>query len=146
MIEVDENKLIPCPVCSAVNIDKGKTNTCRRCGSAIYHHRSFSTEKSWAYLITAIIAYIPANLYPMLITNQFGTQEASTILGGIVFLWEHGSYPVAMVIFFASIMIPVIKFMILLYLLISVKYPIGKDKKVNKHKLYYLTEVVGLGL
>jgi len=143
MIEVDEKKLIPCPICSAVNIDKGKKNTCRRCGSAIYHHRSFSTEKSWAYLITAIIAYIPANLYPMLITNQFGTQEGSTILGGVIMLWEHGSYPIAMVIFFASIIIPVIKFLILLYLLISVKYPIGKDKKVNKHKLYYLTEVVG---
>lgn len=143
MIEVDEEKLIPCPICSAVNIDKGKKNRCRRCASAIYQHRSFSTEKSWAYLITAIIAYIPANLYPMLITNQFGTQDASTILGGVIYLWEHGSYPIAMVIFFASIMIPVIKFLILIYLLISVKYPIGKDTKVNKHKLYYLTEVIG---
>ena len=143
MIEIDENKLIACPVCSAVNIDKGKKNTCRRCGSAIYHHRNFSTEKSWAYLITAMIAYIPANLYPMLITNTFGTQDGSTILGGVVFLWEHGSYPIAMVIFFASIMIPLVKFMILLYLLISVKYPLGKDKKVDKHKLYYMTEVIG---
>jgi len=143
MIEIDENKLIACPVCSAVNIDKGKKNTCRRCGSAIYHHRNFSTEKSWAFLITAMIAYIPANLYPMLITNTFGTQDGSTILGGVVFLWEHGSYPIAMVIFFASIMIPLVKFMILLYLLISVKYPLGKDKKVDKHKLYYMTEVIG---
>jgi len=143
MIEVDENKLIPCPVCSAVNIDKGKENSCRRCGSAIYHHRHFSTEKSWAFLITAIIAYIPANLYPMLVTNQFGAQEGSTILGGVILLWEHGSYPIALIIFFASIMIPVMKFLILLYLLISVKYPMGKDRKVNKHKLYYMTEVVG---
>jgi paraquat-inducible protein A len=143
MIEVDENKLIPCPICSAVNIDKGKENSCRRCGSAIYHHRHFSTEKSWAFLITAIIAYIPANLYPMLVTNQFGTQEGSTILGGVILLWEHGSYPIALIIFFASIMIPVMKFLILLYLLISVKYPMGKDRKVNKHKLYYMTEVVG---
>ena len=143
MIKVDENKLIPCPVCDAVNIDKGKKNTCRRCGSPIYHHRSFSTEKSWAYLITAIIAYIPANLYPMLITNAFGSEDASTILGGVVLLWELGSYPVAVIIFFASIMIPVMKFLILIYLLVSVKYPIGKDKKVNKHKLYYMTEVIG---
>jgi len=143
MIEVDENKLIPCPICSAVNIDKGKENSCRRCGSAIYHHRHFSTEKSWAFLLTAIIAYIPANLYPMLVTNQFGSQEGSTILGGVILLWEHGSYPISLIIFFASIMIPVMKFLILLYLLISVKYPMGKDRKVNKHKLYYMTEVVG---
>ncbi len=143
MIEIDEDKLILCPLCSAVNIDKGKKNSCRRCDSPIYHHETFSTEKSWAYLITAIIAYIPANLYPMLITNQFGTREGSTILGGIILLWEHGSYPIAVIILFASIMIPVMKFLILFYLLISVKYPIGKDKKVNKHKLYYMTEVVG---
>jgi len=143
MIEIDENKLIPCPVCAAVNIDKSKENNCRRCGSAIYHHRNFSTEKSLAYLITAIIAYIPANIYPMLITNTFGTHEGSTILGGVIHLWEHGSYPIAVIILFASIMIPVVKFLILFYLLISVKYPIGKDTKVDKHKLYYMTEVIG---
>jgi len=143
MIEIDENKLIRCPVCDAVNMDKGKKNTCRRCDSDIYHHRSFSTEKSWAYLITAMIAYIPANLYPMLVTSAFGTKDESTILGGVVLLWELKSYPVAAIIFFASIMIPVMKFLILIYLLISVKYPIGKDKKVNKHKLYYMTEIVG---
>ena len=143
MIEIDEDKLIRCPVCDAVNIDKGKKNICRRCGSAIYHHRSFSTEKSWAYLITAMVAYIPANLYPMLVTSAFGTREESTILGGVVLLWELESYPVAAIIFFASIVIPVMKFLILLYLLISVKYPIGKDKKVNKHKLYYMTEMIG---
>lgn len=143
MIEIDEDKLIRCPVCNTVNIDKGKKNSCRHCGSAIYHHRSFSTEQSWAYLITAIVAYIPANLYPMLVTNTFGIRDESTILGGVILLWELESYPVAAIIFFASIVIPVLKFLILIYLLISVKYPLGKDKKVNKHKLYYMTEVVG---
>ncbi len=143
MIEIPEDKLIRCPICEAVNIDKGKENKCRRCGSSLDRHRGFSTEKSWAYLITAMIAYIPANLYPMLITKQFGTVESSTILGGIVMLWEQGSYPIALVIFVASILIPVLKFLVLIYLLISVKYPIGKDKKVNKHKLYFMTEAVG---
>ena len=143
MIEIDEDKLISCPVCNAVNIDKSKKNSCRRCGSAIYHHRSFSTEKSWAFLITAMIAYIPANLYPMLVTSAFGTKDESTILGGVILLWELKSYPVAAIIFVASIMIPIMKFLILLYLLISVKYPLGKDKKVSKHKLYYMTEVIG---
>ena len=143
MIDVDKEKLILCPICDEVNINKGKKNTCRRCNSAIYHHRHFTTEKSWAFLITAMIAYIPANLYPMLITNAFGTKDGSTILGGVVLLWELKSYPVAAIIFFASIIIPLVKFLILLYLLISVKYPIGNDKKVSKHKLYYLTEVIG---
>jgi paraquat-inducible protein A len=143
MIEIDEKDLILCPNCRAVNLNKGKKNYCRRCESPIYHHKHFSTEKSWAFLITAIIAYIPANLYPMLITQQFGQQEGSTIFGGVVLLWEHGSYPIAVVIFIASIMIPLLKFLLLLYLLISVKYPLGKDKKISKHSLYYFTEAIG---
>jgi paraquat-inducible protein A len=143
MIEVNESDLMRCPICTAVNIDKGKENVCRRCTSNIHKHRHFKTEKSWAYLLTAMIAYIPANLYPILITNQFGQQDGSTIMGGVIMLWEHKSYPIALVIFFASIMIPMLKFLILIYLLISVKYPLGKDKKVDKHKLYYMTEVIG---
>lgn len=143
MIEIDEDTLIRCPICGAVNIDKDKENRCRRCASAIYHHKRFSTERSWAFLITAMIAYIPANIYPMLITKQFGSEEGNTLLGGVVMLWEHGSYPIAAIIFVASILIPVLKFLVLIYLLISVKYPIGKDKKVNKHKLYYMTELIG---
>jgi paraquat-inducible protein A len=143
MIEVSEEQLLFCSICDAVNIDKGSGNTCRRCGSNIYRQEHFSTSKSWAYLITAMIAYIPANLYPMLITKQFGAVEGSTILGGVVMLWEHGSLPIAAIIFIASILVPILKFSVLIYLLISVKYPMGKDSKVNKHKLYYMTEAVG---
>jgi len=143
MIDVDEEALLRCPTCEAVNLNKRKVNICRRCGSRIYRHRHHKTEQSWSYLITAMIAYIPANLYPMLITSQFGNREGSTIIGGVVLLWEHGSYPIAAIIFFASIMIPLIKFLVLIYLLISVKYPLGKDSKVNKHTLYYLTEAIG---
>lgn len=143
MIEIEEEKFLRCPTCEAVNIDKGKNNICRRCGSAIYKHSHFKTEKSWAYLITAMVAYVPANIYPMLITTQFGSSEGSTILEGVIYLWKHGSYPIAAIIFFASIIIPIAKFLILFYLLISVKYPLGQDKKVNKHKLYYMTEVIG---
>ena len=143
MIEISKEQLIRCEICEAVNIDKEYVNTCRRCGSDIHKHKNFTTSKSWAYLITAMIAYIPANLYPMLITKQFGSVDGSTILGGVVALWAHGSYPIAAIIFIASIFIPIMKFLVLIYLLISVKYGFGKDKKVNKHKLYYMTEAVG---
>lgn len=143
MIEIDKDKLIRCPICEAVNIDKSDINICRRCDSTIHNEKDSSTQKSWAYLITAIIAYIPANLYPMLETQQFGRSEGSTIMGGVVMLWEHGSFPIALVIFVASILIPISKFLVLIYLLISVKYPLGRDKKIDKHKLYYLTEIIG---
>ena len=137
------NKFIRCPICEAVNINRSNKNICRRCNSKIYHHQKFQTEKSWAYLITAIIFYIPANLYPMLIIKQFGTQSGSTIIGGVILLWEMGSYPVAIVILLASVFVPLLKFLMLFYLLISIKYTLGNDKKVSKHKIYYITEVIG---
>jgi paraquat-inducible protein A len=142
-MEKIEDSFISCPICEAVNVDRGKSNICRRCHSKIYQHKKFSTEKSWAYLITAIIFYIPANLYPMLIIKQFGSQEGSTIIGGIVLLWESGSYPVAIVILFASVFVPLLKFLLLLYLLISLKYSIGDGSKLDKYTIYYIAEVIG---
>jgi paraquat-inducible protein A len=143
MQSINEEKLIRCPVCEAVNIDREKNNICRRCHSKIYHHGKSPTEKSWAYLITAIIFYIPANLYPMMIVKQFGSESGSTILGGVLLLWKHGDYPVALIILLASVFVPILKFLMLIYLLISVKYALGNDKKISKHKIYYYTEVIG---
>lgn len=140
---VDTDRLISCPVCEAVNLDTKQNNICRRCGSKIYHHKSAPTEKSWAYLITAIIFYVPANIYPMMIFNQFGSESGSTILGGILELWEHGDYPIALIILAASIFVPILKFLMLAYLLIGVKHAFGNDQKINKHKVYYLTEIIG---
>jgi paraquat-inducible protein A len=142
-MKIDESKLIRCPICESVNIKSEKENICRRCNSFIYKHKNFSTEKSWAYLITAMIFYIPANLYPMLIIEQFGLKEGSTIIGGVILLWEHGSYPIALVILFASVFVPILKFLLLLYLLLGIKYSIGDNQMVDKHKLYYITEVIG---
>jgi len=143
MNSLEEEQLIRCPICEAVNRDEGKKNICRRCNSKIYQHQKFQTEKSWAFLITAIIFYIPANLYPMLVIKQFGNEDGSTILGGVIVLWEMGSYPVALVILFASVFVPLLKFLLLLYLLISVNYSLGNDSKVDKHTLYYITEIIG---
>lgn len=143
MHSVDTDHLISCPVCEALNLDREQNNICRRCGSKIYHHRGTPTEKSWAYLITAIICYIPANLYPMMIIEQFGSESGSTILGGILELWAHGDYPIALIILVASMFVPTMKFVMLAYLLVSVKFPLGNDKRISKHKVYYITEVIG---
>ena len=143
MLTVESEKLIACPVCEAVNIDKERNNCCRRCGSKIYHHRNSPVEKSWAYLITAMVFYVPANIYPMMIIRQFGVETESTILGGIIHLWEYGDYPIALIILVASVFVPIVKFLLLIYLLVSARSPIGNDKRVDKHKLYFFTEVVG---
>jgi paraquat-inducible protein A len=137
-----DNKLISCPYCQAVNNDAGDETICRRCDSTIHHYEHISFQKSLAYLITAMILFIPANFYPVLITEKFGLQEANTIIGGVIVLWEESSYPIALIILFASIFVPIIKFILILYLLISTKLK-RQTNKIDKLKLFHITELIG---
>ncbi len=140
---IDDSRFIRCHTCEAVNYDDGEEELfCRRCHCKIHQPLYISYHKTWAYLITAIILYIPANLYPILITKKFGIEKASTILGGIIHLWEAGSYPIALIILVASVFVPLLKFIFILYLLISTKYNLHSSK-VDKHKLFYITEAIG---
>jgi len=135
-------KLTRCPICEAVNIDRGEKEHCRRCHSVIHKSKRLAYHKTIAFLITAMILYVPANLYPILITKQLGMSSENTILGGIMHLWESGSYPVAIIILVASVFIPILKFIFIIYLLLSTKYNVNSSR-VDKHKLFYITEAIG---
>jgi len=136
------DKLIRCHICEAVNEDTGGELRCRRCQELIHPHKDISLNRTIAFLITAIIFYIPANLYPILVTKQLGIVHENTILGGIMVLWEAGSYPVAIIILLASVFVPILKFIFIGYLLISTKYNV-KSSHADKHKLFYITESIG---
>jgi paraquat-inducible protein A len=131
-----------CHICEAVNYDDKKNPYCRRCKIEIHQPEHISFHKTLAFLITAMILYIPANVYPILISKQFGIVTESTIMGGIIHLWEHGSYPIALIILVASVFVPILKFIFIIYLLLSSKYNV-KSSKVDKHKLFYITEAIG---
>ena len=137
-----ELEYVRCHVCEAVNYVDNTETKCRRCHEKIANNLKFSYHKTLAFLITAIIFYIPANLYPILISKQFGKTTTNTIMGGIIHLWEAGSYPIALIILLASVFVPLLKFILIIYLLISSKYNLHSSK-VDKHKLFYITEVIG---
>lgn len=134
--------LIRCHVCEAVNHNSPHITECRRCKSKIHNSLRSSYHQTLALLITAIILYIPANVYPILVSKQFGMHTESTILGGIIHLWEGGSYPIAIIILIASIAVPILKFLLIIYLLVAAKYPTFSTI-LDKHKLFYLTESIG---
>ncbi len=135
--------VIRCPVCEAVNVDHGGAILCHRCDSHIYREPKHGIGRTWALLLTAMILYIPANLYPVLnINNIIDGHSGNTIMGGVILLWDQGSYPIAVIILMASVFVPILKFVLLLYLLISVRHPVSESKAL-RHKLYYLTEVIG---
>jgi paraquat-inducible protein A len=78
----------------------------------------------------------------MMITTSLGQTHASTIIGGMLELWQHGSEPIAVVIFVASVLVPIIKMLILVVLSLLAKYP-GPLTAQQKTRLYRLTELIG---
>ena len=115
---------------------------CPRCGATLHLRKSDSIQRTLALLLTACILYIPANLYPIMITEQLGTAEGSTILGGVILLIHHDAIPVALVIFLFSMMVPVGKLMAMFYLVWTVKRrsPVSARQRTT---MYQITEFVG---
>lgn len=104
--------------------------------------KRISVQKTWALLITSIVFYIPANILPIMNTRFLGQDEPSTILGGVILLWEMGSYPIAAVIFVASVAVPMAKMLVLAWLNYSVQHQHSRFSK-ERVKLYRLAEFVG---
>lgn len=138
---------VSCHICHQINMPISTDNShCIRCHSRLHnYHPQQSLHKAWSLLISAMIFYIPANLYPIMYTVSLGSSEPSTIMGGVILLWGYGSYPVAMVIFFASVFIPLAKIFSLVWLFASAKRSliIPQGESMQRQKLYRLTELIG---
>ncbi len=132
--------LANCQVCG--KLSDTKLIHCPRCNSSLYLRKPNSIQHVIALLITACILYVPANILPITTTTQLGREIQSTIIGGVIHLWELGSHPVAIIIFIASILVPIAKIIALFWLCWSVAY-----KHIHRRKertlLYRVTEFVG---
>jgi paraquat-inducible protein A len=115
---------------------------CPRCGAAMHLRKSDSIQRTLALLVTACLLYIPANLYPIMYTDQLGSTEASTIMGGVILLIELGSAPIAAVIFIFSVMVPSGKLMAMFYLVWTVKRRSALDPR-QRSIMYRITEFIG---
>lgn len=115
---------------------------CALCGSPLHVRKPDSLHRTAALIVTATLLYIPANVLPIMTTFQLGRAEESTILGGVVFLIHHGSYPIAAVIFIASVMVPISKLLALSWLCWSVARGPSRSH-LERTRLYRVTELVG---
>ncbi|MFB2857746.1 paraquat-inducible protein A [Aeromonas hydrophila] len=132
--------LVGCHICGALS--EAGADSCKRCGDHLHSRKPGGLSRTWALLFTSVILYIPANLYPIMDTVFLGDDSPSTILGGVVLLWAMGSYPIAAVIFFASVVVPLVKILALLWLCYMVQRGQGASP-LGKLKLYRMTEFVG---
>ncbi len=115
---------------------------CDRCGSRLLSRDTKSLQKVWAWWIAGVIAYIPANIYPMLMTNTLVSSTESTIVGGAVEIARYGSYGVAAIILIASVLIPVGKFLAIAFLAITAQRGTNVAPRSRTH-LFEIVEFIG---
>jgi paraquat-inducible protein A len=142
MIKGVDVGLAGCSTCQLVVRLTSNNQYCPRCNTRLHFRKINSLNRTWAFLISALIMYVPANLEPVMRTSYLGSESADTILSGVVYFLHHGDWPLALIIFSASILIPLVKMMVLAYLLISVH----RRSTIRKHertRLYRLTELIG---
>ncbi|MCP3942541.1 MAG: paraquat-inducible protein A [Desulfobacteraceae bacterium] len=116
--------------------------TCPRCQAPLHIRKTNSLYRTWALLIAAVVFYFPANIFPITVTSALGHEQADTILSGIIYFFSSGSWHIALVIFVASVIVPLMKLIVLTYLLISVhKKSVWRPE--DRTRLYRITEAVG---
>jgi paraquat-inducible protein A len=139
--------LLLCPACGMLNhcgpaVTLSGRPGCERCGLRLHARRPRSLSRALALLVAAAVLYAPANLLPILETSStFGSQR-DTILSGVVYLWADGSWPLALVILIASVLIPLGKLLVLAALLLSV-YRRWPGARLQRARLYRLIERIG---
>jgi paraquat-inducible protein A len=136
--------LVSCEICGllARPASVGEPGYCPRCGEELVWRRHNSIQYTWALVIAAAICYIPANTLPVLSTTALGSTDAETILGGVVFLYTSGSWPLALIVLVASVMVPLGKLVALVYLLITVQRRSIKNHQ-ERMRLYRMVEFIG---
>lgn len=118
------------------------TLRCPRCDAKVHRRKVDSIARTWALVVGAAICYIPANLYPVMKVTSLGKTQADTILSGVFFLLHHGMWPLALIVFIASVAVPLLKLFALSFLLISVQRR-SRWRPVDRTRIYRITEAVG---
>ncbi|MFV0408628.1 MAG: paraquat-inducible protein A [Paracoccus sp. (in: a-proteobacteria)] len=136
--------LLGCRSCGRVW--PAETETCARCGAELVPPDRRSLQPVWAWLLAGMIFYIPANILPMMKTQALGGLAGSaeaTIVGGVVELVKHGDWFIAIVVFVASVMVPVGKFIAITWLALIAGKPATDEEAHVRLQIYEVVEFIG---
>lgn len=135
--------LISCKNCHKMYERENFDNfVCTRCNHIVRKRIKDSLQVSLALTICAILLYIPAMIYPIMEVTRLGVKIESTILEGVISFLGQGSYFIAIVVFTASVIIPMIKLVGLLFIFISLKVNV---KMHNNRKILIFKFIEAIG-
>lgn len=135
--------LLVCHACGRLNAAPGSGHArCERCHAPLHARRPDSLQRSWALLIAAAVLYLPANLLPVMHTGSIFGAQSDTIMSGVIYLLKAGSWPLAVIIFIASVVVPLAKLVALAWLLLSVQRK-SRWQPRTRTRVYRVVELVG---
>jgi len=115
---------------------------CPRCGAGLHFRKPGSLARTWAFVSAAVILYIPANLLPVMDTSSLFGAQTDTIMSGVAYLWTSGSWPLAIIVFIASIAVPMLKIIALIFLVLTAQLR-WRWLPERRTRIYRLVELVG---
>ena len=132
--------IVNCHACGMLH--QSHAYHCVRCGAALHFRIEDSINRTWALLGAATLMLIPANLYPIMTVTKLGMGQPDTIVSGVIHLMEAGLWGLALIVLFASIVVPVAKLLTLSFLLTTVARG-SLWRRRDRTLLYRVTEVIG---
>ena len=137
------NNLVACQTCGLIQqvepLPRGHQAACARCGEVMLQGAIFSRALTAVFSLAALFLYVPANIYPILSMHYLGRETENTVWGGVQALWRDGMWGVAVIVFAASILVPLLK-LIGLFLLVSIR---GLRWQKLRTRIYKTIEKIG---
>lgn len=135
-----DHGLAACHTCGRVSpVAEGR---CPRCGTRLHLRKPASIQNTVALMTAAAALYIPSHVLPVMTVVELGVVTHNTIIGGMMSFWRTGAYPIAIVIFTASILIPLLKIVALSWLCLAATGRVHPSPAVLG-RLYWFTELLG---
>ncbi|MDB6082473.1 MAG: Integral rane protein PqiA family [Gammaproteobacteria bacterium] len=135
--------LVVCTHCRATLRALSRSRArCPRCGAPVHERKPHSMATTSALVASAALLYIPANLLPVMHMHTFFSDEDDTIMSGVVSLLHEGSWPLALLVFVASIVVPLLKLIAMGWLLIAIVRR-ARGNPLQRSKLFRLVEFIG---
>ncbi|MGA7780106.1 MAG: paraquat-inducible protein A [Paraburkholderia sp.] len=143
-LSASECGLLQCHHCSLLAKAPAHAHalSCPRCGAPMHMRKPDSLARTWAFLLAAMVLYIPANVLPVMYTSSLFGAERDTIMSGVVYLWTSGSWLLALVVFIASVAVPMLKIIAIAFLSISIQLH-SRWNPERRTRIYRMVELVG---
>lgn len=148
--ELSLDELVGCHECDLLmrkpHLAVGERAECPRCGFELFSHKHQVLRRSLALVIAALLLYIPASFLPIMQINVLGQRSEDTLWSGVLSLYDAGGLlkSIAIVVFLCSMVIPLIKLLMQLLVLLSIRWNIGRSYGLLLYRMYHHLQEWGM--